>query len=260
MSKTYSQCPKCGYQSPQPLLESATCPACGIYFFKWEQSQLQHNPLPPNVRDESVTSIGRNFPLFLLQPLERIDELSFYGRCIALGLLAVWSWFLFSYDYRDGEIGASFMHHILLPIHEAGHVIFMPFGEFMHILGGSLFQLALPWGIGVAFIWVNRDNFGAAIGSWWGSVSLLDLAPYIYDSLHPQLILLGGHTGDDGPHDWIYLLSRMGQLDHAQKWGMVAHTLGGILMLAGLAWALAILCLQRQTKDSSGSAFIDRSV
>ena len=176
-----------------------------------------------------------------MQPLERLDATSFYARGVALGLLALWSWSLFACDYRDGEIGASFMHNILLPIHEAGHVLFMPFGEFMTILGGSLFQLALPWGIGIAFVRANRDNFGAAIGLWWGSVSLLDLAPYIYDALHPQLILLGGHTGEDGPHDWIYLLSALGQLQNAQRWGAAAHTLGGILMLAALVWALAVL-------------------
>jgi len=220
---------------------------------------LQHHSTLPEVRDETTVNTRRNYPQSLFEPLEQIDELSFYGRCIALALLAFWSWRLFAYDYRDGEIGFSFMHNILLPIHEAGHVIFMPFGEFMHILGGSLFQLALPWGIGFAFIRVNRDNFGAALGLWWGSVSLLDLAPYIYDSLHPQLILLGGHTGEDGPHDWIYLLSRMGQLDNAQKWGMVAHVLGGILMLAALVWAMAILWRQFQKKDSLASAFIDRS-
>ena len=161
-----------------------------------------------------------------------------------LVLLAFWSFSLFSYDYRDGEIGASFMHNILLPIHEAGHVLFIPFGEFMTIFGGSLFQLALPWGIAIAFVVANRDNFGAAIGMWWGSISLLDLAPYIYDALHPQLILLGGHTGEDGPHDWIYLLNRLGQLNNAQRWGATAHALGGILALAALIWAVAVLWRQ----------------
>ncbi len=31
-----------------------------------------------------------------------------------------------------------------LVIHEAGHIIFMPFGEFMMIAGGSLFQVIMP--------------------------------------------------------------------------------------------------------------------
>ena len=95
--------------------------------------------------------------------MEKLNALSFYGRAALLLLLACWSWFLFGYDYRDGEINGSFMHDILLPIHEAGHVLFRPFGEFMMILGGSLFQLALPCAIGAAFVVKHQDNFGAAI-------------------------------------------------------------------------------------------------
>ena len=181
----------------------------------------------------------------LLEPMEKMDKPTFYGRCIALALLALWSWFLFTYDYRIGEIGTSFMHNILLPIHEAGHVLFIPFGNFMNILGGSLFQLLRPFGTGIAFFWINKDNFGAAIGMWWAGASLLDLAPYIYDARHPQLILLGGHTGDDGPHDWIYLLRVMGQLQNAQEWGAFVHLLGGILMFVTLSWAIIVLWRQR---------------
>lgn len=147
-------------------------------------------------------------------------------------------------------MAASFMHNILLPIHEAGHVIFISFGEFMTILGGSLFQLALPWGIGGAFIRMNHDNFGAAICLWWGSVSLLDLSSYIYDAFAPQLILLGGHTGEDGPHDWIYLLGRIGQLHNARHWAADAHIVGGIMTLVALVWALIILRRQYQLENT----------
>lgn len=180
--------------------------------------------------------------------------MTFYGRCVALILLAAWSWFLYGYDYRYGEINMSFMHDILLPIHEAGHVLFRPFGEFMMVLGGSLFQLMLPFGISAAFIVKNRDNFGAAIGLWWASVSLIDLSPYIYDALHPQLTLIGGRTGADGPHDWIYLLLELGQLANAQRWGMLIHACGGLLMLLALAWAATILWRQRQQVDGHAQA------
>lgn len=186
----------------------------------------------------------------LLQPLEQMDAMTFYGRCAALVLLAIWSWFLFGYDYRDGEIGASFMHDILLPIHEAGHVLFRPFGEFMMILGGSLFQLLLPLGIGVAFIVKNRDNFGAALSLWWASVSLVDLAPYIYDALNPQLTLIGGGTGVDGPHDWIYLLASVSQIGNAHRWGAFVHVCGGLLMLGALVWGATVLWRQREQLDN----------
>jgi len=80
---------------------------------------------------------------------------------------------------------------------------------------------------------------------WWGSVSLLDLAPYIYDARHPRLILLGGHTGEDGPHDWVYLLTALGHLQNSQRLGAIAHALGGILMFVALSWAMAVLWRQR---------------
>ena len=55
----------------------------------------------------------------------------------------------------------------------------------------------------------NRDPFGAAVGLWLFGVSMLDIAPYIYDALHPQLVLLGGHTGDEGVafHQFIPLMA-----------------------------------------------------
>ncbi len=218
---------------------SAQCPACGIYFFKWAEAQ---QPQELNVSEEP----GESLLLRLLEPKPELDAASFYGRCVALALLAFWNWSLIRDDYRDGEIFESFMHNILLPIHEAGHVFLMPFGEFMTILGGSLFQLALPLAIAVAFVIRNRDNFAAALGLWWASVSLLDLSPYIYDALHPQLVLLGGSTGEDGPHDWVYLLGTFGQISNAQHWGAVAHALGAGVAIAALLWAAVILGRQRQ--------------
>jgi hypothetical protein len=247
MDDTCALCPKCGYKPPHPLPASEACPVCGIYFFKWDQ------PAPAALMSEddhgddhgSFAGEGDGFVATLFQPMDEMTAATFYGRCIALLLLAIWSWFLFGYDYRDGEIGESFMHDILLPIHEAGHVLFRPFGEFMMILGGSLFQLALPFGICVAFIVKNRDNFGAAAGFWLASVSLVDLSPYIYDALHPQLTLIGGGTGADGPHDWIYLLTTLGQLHNAQHWGAFVHVTGGLLMLGALVWGAIILWRQR---------------
>ena len=243
MPEKYRQCPKCGHTPPQAMAANSQCPACGVYLFKWQQAQAFE------ASDPGQPSSGlnwRDLAAALLEPLERLDPVFFYGRGLVLILLAVWSWRLVGYDYSDGEIGESFMHNILLPIHEAGHIFFIPFGEFMTILGGSLFQVGLPFGIAVAFVVANRDNFGAAIGLWWSGASVIDLSPYIYDSLHPQIIMLGGHTGEDGPHDWIYLLNTFGQLANAQRWGSFAHVLGTGGVLAGLCWGGFVLWRQRR--------------
>jgi hypothetical protein len=239
-----TECPKCGQMLSPPLPDSAVCPACGIYFFKYSRYRRGRSRQESATQPETSTPGWHDRINALLEPLDKLDSSAFYGRCLVLALLASWGYILFACDYRIGEIGSSFMHYILLPIHEAGHVLFMPLGTFMGILGGSLFQLMLPVGISVAFLRINRDNFGAALGMWWGSASLLDIAPYVYDAWHPNLILLGGHTGKEGPHDWIYLLSALRQLHNARALGAFVHTLGGIVMLGALAWAMTVLWRQ----------------
>lgn len=233
------------------------CPACGVYFSKWAamQSALEAGePLPGSASRRAAANEPapwRTILATLLTPQAGISSTVLYGRYVALLFVAVWGLRLIAMDYRDGEIGHSFMHNILLPIHEAGHVFFMPLGEFMTILGGSFFQVALPLGIGAAFALKNRDNFGAAVCLWWAGASLLDLAPYVYDALQPQLAMLGGHTGEDGPHDWIYLLGRIGQLHSARHWGFFVHKLGAVATIVALAWGAAVLWRQRRQADSA---------
>lgn len=159
-----------------------------------------------------------------------------YPRIALLVFLALWGVRLAATDYHGGALGESFMHNIVLPIHEAGHVFFRPLGEFMMFLGGSLFQVAFPLGIGAAFLLKQRDPFGAAVCVWWAGASLVDLSPYVWDALDPQLVLLGGGTGAEGGHDWVYLLDRLHARSHAHGWGATIHFLGVASMVAGVAW------------------------
>jgi len=208
-----------------PREEASECPGCGVWFHKWNA------PAPAPLAALSIDDDDDS------EIVETFDPIVFYGRVVTLGLLLVWGLYLSSLDYTYGEIGKSFMHNILLPIHEAGHVFFRPLGEFMAVLGGSLFQVALPLGIGVAFYWKQREPFGAAVCVWWTGISLVDLAPYVWDALHPQLMLTSGSTGEDGSHDWVYLLGETGQLMRAHGWGTAVHHCGVLVMLAGIAWA-----------------------
>ncbi|RQP22721.1 hypothetical protein [Piscinibacter terrae] len=158
-----------------------------------------------------------------------------------LAAFAVWGLVLIRLDYRTGEMAGSFLHRPLLIFHEAGHVIFMPFGEWMTVFGGSLMQCLMPVVMGAALLWKNRDPFGASIGLWLLGVSLLDLAPYVYDALDPQLILLSGATGEEGGHDWIYLLRSVGLLKRAHGLGQMVYLLGvGVIALA-LGWGAELL-------------------
>jgi len=222
------RCPKCGAAFSPPREVQSECPKCGIWFHKWNA------PLPAAVKSgtdpdfpHDETDVARDGKLGSVP--------DFYGRAAALVLVAVWGVFLAAENYTDPD--GNFMHSILLPIHEAGHVFFRILGEFMTILGGSLFQVLLPFGIGVAFYVRQRDPFGAAMCLWWTGASLVDLSPYIYDALYPKLTLLGGHTGESGgPHDWIYILEKFGMIKRAQGLGTFTHHLGVLVMFGSVAW------------------------
>lgn len=165
-------------------------------------------------------------------------------RCLLWLAFCVWGVSLMALDYRDGAMGAAFLHRPLLIFHEAGHVIFMPLGEWFTVLGGTLGQLVMPLVLAGALLVTNRDPFGASIGLWFFGVSLLDVAPYMYDALHPQLTLLNGQTGEEGGHDWIFLFSSMGLLSKAQLIGGLTRALGALVIIGALAWAGWLLRLQ----------------
>lgn len=250
----FSTCPKCGHvrRPEEQQADPASCPACGLIFAKWIRRHSFTSPARQATTDEATTSTTAYLSRLLFPESVETSRPQWLARGLVLLFLAWWGWQLAAMDYRNGEMGTSFMHNILLPIHEAGHVLFIPFGEFMTIAGGSLFQWLLPLVCAGAFLLKNRDAFGAAVGLWWSGTSLLDLAPYIYDAKHPQLILLGGHTGEDGPHDWIYLLDQFGKVHQSPAYGSFVHGLGVVVMVLALVWAGLALLRQWQNSDKMG--------
>ena len=142
---------------------------------------------------------------------------------------------------RQDTIGASFLHTISLPFHEAGHLFFSPFGDVVTALGGSLAQVLVPAICAVAFLTTSLDPFAAAVCAWWAGENLLDVALYIDDARALNLVLLGGHTGAEVEgHDWEHILGSIGalHLDHRIAW--TTHWLGAALMLAGIGAAIVL--------------------
>jgi hypothetical protein len=132
----------------------------------------------------------------------------------------------------------------MIPIHEFGHLLFLPFGEFMHLLGGSLFQAGLPLVFGGIFLVKNRDPFAAAVMLWWSAVAVLDIAPYVYDAQQPQHVLLTGRTGETGAHDFIDVLGDLGLLTRAQAVGYAVHRFGVAMLVASFVWAAWVVWKQ----------------
>jgi len=170
-----------------------------------------------------------------------------YGRLAVLVLMAAWA---FSLWFSKLTEPPRVLHLTVILFHEAGHVIFMPFGETLRIAGGTLGQLLIPL-ICALSLFRRSDNFGAAIALTWMGMSLVDASVYAYDAADPVLPLIGGGTGEDSFHDFIFLFDRFSQLGHARGWARAMKALGVIGMLAALAWAGLLLYLQRLNVTAS---------
>jgi len=116
-----------------------------------------------------------------------------------------------------------------LVIHEAGHLIFRLFGEFLMIAGGSLFQVIMP-ALFVGYFIYHRKFYSASLVLFWVGESILNVSVYAGDSVALQLPLLGGQ---DSVHDWNYLLTSLNLLS------ATAQFAGAIRLLGTLVIALA---------------------
>lgn len=87
------------------------------------------------------------------------------GRAALYMVLLIWGGRLMASSIQSNYVGESFLHLINLPFHEAGHVIFSPFGRFLQYLGGTLGQWLVPFIVLCAFL-AKGNPFGAAVGLW----------------------------------------------------------------------------------------------
>src|SRR5580765_4124861 len=161
------------------------------------------------------------------------------GRFALLLLLSWWTFRLLTHPFQQAVVGGSFLHVVDLTFHEAGHMIFSPFGVFMMTLGGSLMQCLVPVICAVAFYKTNRDLFAVAVMGWWLGENLQDVAMYIDDARMLQLQMLGGGTGAEYEgHDWERLLTMMNALHLDHRIGHIVQGVGAVLMVAGLGVAI----------------------
>jgi hypothetical protein len=173
-----------------------------------------------------------------------VNPIDLMARAGLLAFLAIWGMRLITTTIESNGVGQSFLHLVNTPFHEAGHVVFAPFGQFVRTLGGTLGQLIMPMVCCLVLLLKTRDPFGAAVGLWWFGENFLDIAPYIDDAGTGELPLLGGNTGESSPygfHDWEYLMTETGRLGQEHDLARASQRLGAAIMLLALAWMAVTL-------------------
>jgi hypothetical protein len=149
---------------------------------------------------------------------------------------------------------SSLLGALNLGLHEFGHLIFSPFGQFLHMLGGTLFQIFAPL-LGAINFYRQDDFFSIALCFGWLSTSLFDVARYAADARVMNLPLLSPFGGGDPIHDWNYLLSRMGILsfDTALSFIIKCFAVLSMLLCLGMgAWLLWQMHKSRLTSEGIG--------
>ncbi|HKO31698.1 MAG TPA: hypothetical protein VJU54_11200, partial [Nitrospiraceae bacterium] len=127
-------CLKCQADQPDGATE---CVKCGIIFAKYR-------PLVSTQSQDRRRNSSRWVSLakeWFVEADTSIDPLTFAGRVAVFLLLLWWGRALIFTPLETNYTGESFLHLINLPFHEAGHLVFIPLGRFMTILGGSLGQI-----------------------------------------------------------------------------------------------------------------------
>lgn len=122
--------------------------------------------------------------------------------------------------------------NINLPIHETGHLVFAPFGEFLTVAGGTLFELIVP-AVFLGYFLTKRDRHAASVALWWIAENLWYIAVYIADARAQELPLVGG-----GEHDWAYLLGEHGLMHRDIAIGHTVHMWGVALFVVATVWGI----------------------
>jgi hypothetical protein len=142
----------------------------------------------------------------------------------------------------------SFLDIVDLPVHETGHLLFRPLGEFMMVFGGSLFQLIVP-AVFVGYFLRNGKYYSAAIVLFWVGQSLLNVFVYAADAVAMQIVLISGLTGSEGSfHDWNYLLTETGLINSTRTVAGSIRFLGTLAIAAAGILSIHYSLYQRDEK------------
>lgn len=153
-------------------------------------------------------------------------------------------------EYLFGEHPWTLLDEGILAVHEAGHVVFRPFGEFLMMLGGSLFQLLVPAAFVLYFV-RRQDRYAAAVVLFWLAASLFNLATYVADARAGELPLITGSRSD---HDWTWLLIQLHALEHDVLFGRMLRALAFVTYVTAFVLGLHYAAPRASTAAEAGQA------
>jgi len=156
---------------------------------------------------------------------------SFY---LKIGILLIAMAYFVYCAVTDG--GWHFLDGVNLLIHEAGHIVFMPFGEFVSVAGGTILQILMPLAF-VIYFFAKGMLYSGSLVMFWVGQSFINVSVYMKDAIEMKLPLLGG-----GMHDWNFIFTHLNLLSRTQFFGSLFYLFGfAIIVMAGLFGLYAVV-------------------
>jgi uncharacterized membrane protein len=164
--------------------------------------------------------------------------MSLFKKIFALCLVPYVFWLVCAYQYH-------FIDNLNLVLHEGGHFFFSFLGEWLHTLGGTLFQLFVPLAFALYFLFRRQKYVSALFGVWLGE-SMMYMDRYMSDAKDQLLQLVGG-----GIHDWNWMFSRMDHfLEHCKGIALFFHVLASIIVLVSVAYMIYDAFKRRKSMET----------
>ncbi len=178
---------------------------------------------------EIPASLSERFPFLdaLEEDWEPVSRVAFYGWLAFYVLLL-----------GNALFGGHFFQWfdlVFIPIHEGGHLLFRMFGEWIMVAGGTFLQLFVPFALAANFAF-RRQVPGTVFCAFFFFEQFLPIATYMADARAQELPLLTVGDSEDVVHDWFYLFSHAGLLEHDTQIGSLFRFLGWVGMFAVVGW------------------------
>ncbi|HAE36383.1 MAG: hypothetical protein UR85_C0001G0022 [Candidatus Nomurabacteria bacterium GW2011_GWF2_35_66] len=152
-----------------------------------------------------------------------------WSKVVLVAIVAVYMFY-----YITSLSDWHFVDNVNLIFHEAGHVVFGFFGEFIKILGGTLMQIIIP-SVFSLYFYRKEDYFSASLLLFWLSQNFFNISVYAGDAIKMELPLLGG---DSVYHDWNYILSSLNILRFTDQVASFMYIIGWIILIFAIIYSL----------------------
>lgn len=129
-----------------------------------------------------------------------------------------------------------FIDNFLLIIHEAGHTLFgFIGGRFITILGGTLLEILLPFGIFV-YGWYSRRRYTAQTGLLLTAFAWIESSAYAADAMDRRMPLIGNLP--KSAHDFYNLFSMKGILNDYMGYAWMMYWIGILTLILFFIWPI----------------------